>query len=108
MTYALVGDVAASWERYDGLVRLLDVLPPGLLLHVAGPTDEGFRIIEVWESEDAWRSFAPALEAAIAAIDEDVRPRVALRDLRGEHEIRAQAWVHVTGRSRSTAGGATA
>ena len=28
-------------------------LPDGLILHAAGRTDEGFRIIEVWESEDA-------------------------------------------------------
>ena len=108
MTYAMVGDVAASWARYGDLEQLLEVLPPGLLLHVAGPTDEGFRIIEVWETEDAWRSFAPDLEAAIAAIDDDVRPHVALRHLRGEHEIRAQAWADVTSPSGSTAGGATA
>jgi hypothetical protein len=95
VTYALVGDIAASWERYAGLVRLLRHAPSGLLLHVAGPTDEGFRIIEVWESEDAWRRFEPDLQAAIAAIDEDVRPRVAVRDLHGEHEILSQTWAHV-------------
>lgn len=59
MSYALVEDVAASWERYAGIASGLDdSLPDGLILHAAGRTDEGFRIIEVWESEDAWRRFA--------------------------------------------------
>jgi hypothetical protein len=95
VTYALVGDIPASWERYAGLVPLLRHAPNGLLLHVAGPTDEGFRIIEVWESEDAWRRFEPSLHAAVAAIDEDVHPQVTLRDLHGEHEILDQRWLHV-------------
>ena len=95
MTYALVGDIPASWERYPDLARLLRRTPRGLLLHVAGPTDEGFRIIEIWESEDAWRRFEPSLQAAVAAIDADVRPRVAVRDLHGEHEILDQSWAHV-------------
>jgi len=95
MTYALVGDIPASWDRYARLVPLLRQAPSGLLLHVAGPTDEGFRIIEVWENEDAWRLFEPDLQAAIAAIDEEVRPRVAVRDLHGEHEILSQTWAHV-------------
>lgn len=59
MSYALVEDVAASWERYAGIASGPDdTLPDGLILHAAGRTDEGFRIIEVWESEEAWRRFA--------------------------------------------------
>ena len=33
----------------------------GLLVHIAGETDQGFRIIEVWESEDAARAWAEQL-----------------------------------------------
>ena len=29
----------------------------GLILHAAGRTDEGFRIIEVWETKEAWERF---------------------------------------------------
>jgi hypothetical protein len=58
VTYAFVNDVAASWERYQRFADAFDgPLPEGLVLHVAGPTDEGFRIIAVWESEDAWERF---------------------------------------------------
>jgi hypothetical protein len=31
--------------------------PPGLLAHVAGPTADGWRVINVWDSEAAFRSF---------------------------------------------------
>jgi hypothetical protein len=59
--YAFVEDVAASWEHYARFAAALEGLPPdGLLLHAAGPTDEGFRIIAVWESEAAWDRFREA------------------------------------------------
>jgi hypothetical protein len=56
--YAFVEDIAASWEHYAAFAAALDgPAPEGLLLHAAGPTDEGFRIIGVWESEAAWDRF---------------------------------------------------
>lgn len=58
MTYAFVEDIAASWQGYERFAAALEGPPPeGLLLHAAGPTDEGFRIIAVWESEEAWERF---------------------------------------------------
>jgi hypothetical protein len=58
MPYAVVQDVPASWEHYAELAHAIsDPVPDGLILHVAGPTDEGFRTIEVWESRDAWQRF---------------------------------------------------
>jgi len=69
MSYVIVEDVAASWEQYRPFAEALDgATPEGLLLHAAGPTDEGFRIVGVWESEEAWERFradrlAPDAEA---------------------------------------------
>ena|SRR6187397_1085700 len=58
VSYAFVEDVAASWEHYQRFAAALEgPTPVGLILHAAGPTDEGFRIIGVWESEDAWQRF---------------------------------------------------
>ena len=58
MSYAFVEDVAASWERYERFAdALAGPVPEGLILHAAGPTEEGFRIIAVWESEEAWQRF---------------------------------------------------
>lgn len=65
MPYVVVEDVAASWEQYQ---RFADALagpaPTGLIVHAAGPTDEGFRIVAVWESEAAWQGFAERVGSA--------------------------------------------
>jgi hypothetical protein len=69
VSYAFVEDIAASWEQYGRFAAALEgPIPDGLLFHAAGPTDEGFRIIGVWESEEAWQRFRtdrldPAAEA---------------------------------------------
>ena len=44
-------------------------ISPGLLYHVAGPTDGGWRVIEVWESQEVADRFfqeklAPAFQQA--------------------------------------------
>ena len=58
MPYVVVQDVPASWEDYRPLAAALgDDAPEGLILHVAGRTDEGFRIIDVWESREARERF---------------------------------------------------
>lgn len=51
--FAIVRDTPSSWEHYREIVDGLDDdVPLGLLIHVAGPTDEGIREIEVWRSRD--------------------------------------------------------
>jgi hypothetical protein len=65
VSYAIVEDVAASWESYGVYAAALDgPAPDGLIVHAAGRTDEGFRIIELWESEEAWRRFAERFDAS--------------------------------------------
>jgi hypothetical protein len=96
MPYAFVQDVASSWEQYEHFARALgEPAPDGLILHVAGPTDEGFRIIAVWESEEAWHEFRTRrLAPAIAALGGPSRPARTFRDLHpahtvvGEHDLR--------------------
>ncbi len=59
MPYAIVEDVAANWESYvRSAVAVERRRAAGLILHAAGRTDEGVRIIEVWESAEAWQRFA--------------------------------------------------
>ena len=87
MSYALVEDIAASWEQYGAIARSVSAGPTGLVLHVAGPTDEGFRIIEIWESEDAWRQFAPERERALEAVDPPLQPRPVVRDVHALHVV---------------------
>jgi hypothetical protein len=98
MSYVLVGDVAASWERYEAIARSVSRGPSGLVLHVAGPTDEGFRIVEIWESEAAWRRFEPVLQEALGSLDHAMRPLTAVRDLQAIHEVVGEAWTGLEAR----------
>lgn len=46
-----------------------DQLPEGCQLHIAGPTDEGWRVITVWDSEEQFQEFRnskliPAIQEA--------------------------------------------
>ena len=89
MTYAYVQDVASSWDQYERVTAsLVDPPPSGLLVHVAGPTDEGVRIIDVWESEADWERFrAERLDPAIAALGGPARPEPTFRDVHPEHVV---------------------
>lgn len=57
MPTVVVLDFAASWKIYGELARGLDPVPPGLLLQLAGPTEEGIRVVGVWASAADWRRF---------------------------------------------------
>lgn len=88
MSYAVIEDVAASWEQYEPIGRSLGPLPNGLLVHVAGPTEEGFRIIEIWESEGAWERFREdRLGPALAGVGSPVRGRLFVRSLHPTHVV---------------------
>jgi hypothetical protein len=84
VAYAVVRDVAASWEQYQRVAAAMgEPAPAGLILHVAGPTEEGFRTIDLWESEQAWETFRSSrLEQAITALLGSFRPHATLRGLR--------------------------
>ena len=46
-------------EQYEQAIRELNLSgpPPGSRLHASGPMEGGWRIVEVWESEDAAGAF---------------------------------------------------
>jgi hypothetical protein len=50
-----------TWEQYEQLVQDLGLSgqPEGVLIHVCGPTsDGGWRMVDVWESQEAFERFA--------------------------------------------------
>jgi hypothetical protein len=104
MSYVIVEDVAASWEQYADLAAVLaGPAPAGLIVHAAGPTDEGFRVVALWESEEALAgSRTPAImaDAAYAVlrrdprnctgnffVDEEVLAQEGLTDLEGYRTV---------------------
>jgi hypothetical protein len=49
-----------TWDMYDAVTgRAMpgDQLPDGCELHIAGPVDQGWRVITVWESREAFDQF---------------------------------------------------
>jgi len=58
MTLGVITDVSAPVETYDAVhAAMLEGTGPaadGLLLHLARPTADGFQVIDVWESREAY------------------------------------------------------
>jgi len=87
VSYAFVEDIAASWELYAPFAAALDgEAPEGLVLHAAGPTEEGFRIIGIWDSEEAWQRFRRERLGLAAEAVAQVPP--SFRALRPVHVVR--------------------
>jgi hypothetical protein len=57
-TWAFVSDVPISREQYDKLDKELGSdKPEGLIVHAAGDSGSGIRIIDVWESKQQFERF---------------------------------------------------
>src|SRR5688500_1536933 len=80
MTHGLVMKVPAPTEFYDALRtevgRRSTDRADGLLLHVGRVTDDGFEVLEVWESKETCdRVFAEVVWPAVAAVSGAHAPR---------------------------------
>jgi hypothetical protein len=60
----------------DRLQSLSDWLVEGILVHVAGPGKSGFRVVDVWESEEAFGRFAERLGPILEEIGVQGGPEV--------------------------------
>ena len=49
---------------------------PGLIAHIAGDTGNGFRVVDVWESEEALGRFAEALKPVMQEIGIEAEPQI--------------------------------
>jgi heme-degrading monooxygenase HmoA len=65
-------------DSYDGMIPQVEAKlgsTPGFIAHLAAETADGFRVVEVWESEDALRAWlrdtiAPMMVSAGGAAPE--------------------------------------
>ena len=59
-------------DHYDRVIERLALggkMAPGGRFHIAGPTDDGWRVVDMWESqEDFDRFFGDKLGAALQAV----------------------------------------
>ena len=63
------GGTQAQYDEVHAAVTPDNRPPAGLLYHVTGPTETGWRVVEVWESQEAADRFfrdtlGPALQRA--------------------------------------------
>lgn len=65
-------------EGYDHGMRMLNNPgpPPGSLVHLSGPMEGGWRIVEVWESEEAATAFYSSVAFQAMAKETGVQPNV--------------------------------
>ena len=90
--YAVVQDVPASWDTYQHVLAALEEPPQGLLVHIAGPTEEGIRLIHVWESQFAWERFRDERLAGLLRATEPSREiTTTIRNLAVKHLFTSRA-----------------
>jgi hypothetical protein len=73
----------ATLDQYDQVIRAMGLeqggpTPPGAISHVVMKTDDGFRVIDVWESREAFDRFA----------QEEIGPRTREAGITDEPDMR--------------------
>jgi hypothetical protein len=61
MAVLVIGEISGGDAALDARMMqelgLQDAPAPGAIARFAGPTDTGWRVVSVWESEEAYRAF---------------------------------------------------
>jgi hypothetical protein len=72
-----VGVTKAQYEQVLHQVAPNNTLAPGMLHHVAGATEDGIAVVELWDSQEALNTFfAEKLGAALQAAGITIQPKV--------------------------------
>lgn len=65
MAIAVLFEADGTWAQYEEALKKLDEAgwgaPKARLYHVAGPTDTGFRAVDIWESPETFEEFGRVL-----------------------------------------------
>ncbi len=68
--------VGARLTDGHGFNSLSDWPVAGILSHTAGPTDDGWCVIDVWESEEAFQRFGEVIGPVLQELDYPGQPRI--------------------------------
>jgi hypothetical protein len=96
--YATCVTVPSTTETHLAIEDLITETPDGLIAHVAGPVEGGWRIIDVWETQEQSERFrAEVLRPAIAQVagEEALNAPVELFEVTGQAERRGKALASV-------------
>lgn len=81
MAIVLIQEYAgATQQQYDAILSDLNLggkSPAGQILHTAGPMDGGWRVVDVWESQEAFNTFYQEGLSAAAQKHGMPRPQIA-------------------------------
>lgn len=104
MSYAFVQDVPATWDTYRGIAESLAAgCPEGLVVQAAGPTDEGFRMIGIWDSREMCDRFREErLSKILESLTCGTRIQPTYRELRIAHLITGEPLSRAHGRQAGT------
>jgi len=73
MATAFIQDFdGATLDQYDQILEKMDLggkLPPGAVFHWAAKTDDGLRVVDVWETPEQFQAFA---EEKIGPLSQEV------------------------------------
>jgi hypothetical protein len=79
---------ADMYEAVSGKATPGDQLPDGCELHIAGPVEQGWRVITVWESREAFDRFREEkLLPAIRELAGDQAPPAAEPEVNPVHKL---------------------
>ena len=86
MAYVAVIDIPGlTTEQYDVVLERMQVVErpsPGIYLHICAPTDDGLRVIELWDSEEGFRAFVEErLFPAATELGIQAQPAIAITPL---------------------------
>ena len=77
MIFDAKGVTLQQYTQVTEELKLSEHMPKGMLEHIAGPSEGGWNVIEVWESEaDARAFFDDRLGAALKRANISVQPKV--------------------------------
>lgn len=69
-------EVSARLTGGGSLSSLSDWPVEGILSHAAGPTEQGWCVVDVWESEEAFRRFAEVIVPILQEVGLPGEPRL--------------------------------
>ena len=63
----------AEYDRVMGAINREDLnspIPTGVIAHIAGPSENGWRVVDVWESQEAAQAFygSDLFQAAVSTL----------------------------------------
>jgi hypothetical protein len=73
----LAGVGVEEFDRVDAAINVRGDHPDGLIFSASGPTADGWRVIDFWESRAQFDTFAAErIGPAVAAIGSTMRPEI--------------------------------